>query len=347
MSEGEAAAHYESVANQLEQKIAALHSSPEATQAPEGANPRQNLYDLGDLLAHDSTKFHFLFENGLVSSKDALGMLAHSEPSFVKFYAWCTTVGSESKALEREVASLGGDVLLAFKAMLEVIVASAFTGPLPAEACGRVMKAAEQLKRLPKNEVTAVQRSLLRDAAAVKSVVTDVGEMVLAQDDEQDELAEASSKMQGMDVGTDASTAGATDFGDIMNMDVSLGTEELAVVKTCLVIIEACLAMQKAACRVLMAPVEEGEHTHPPARATLENLAQASIAFTRAAEDLGALSILDPSECREAGQHAVEALQHAATAIAALSANRAGVDEHVAATHALLLTAQTALAALP
>eukprot|EP00277_Geminigera_cryophila_P006298 CAMPEP_0179423832 /NCGR_PEP_ID=MMETSP0799-20121207/11238_1 /TAXON_ID=46947 /ORGANISM="Geminigera cryophila, Strain CCMP2564" /LENGTH=345 /DNA_ID=CAMNT_0021198189 /DNA_START=1619 /DNA_END=2653 /DNA_ORIENTATION=+ len=296
MSEGEAAAHYESVANQLEQKIAALHSSPEATQAPEGANPRQNLYDLGDLLAHDSTKFHFLFENGLVSSKDALGMLAHSEPSFVKFYAWCTTVGSESKALEREVASLGGDVLLAFKAMLEVI-----TGPLPAEACGRVMKAAEQLKRLPKNEVTAVQRSLLRDAAAVKSVVTDVGEMVLAQDDEQDELAEASSKMQGMDVGTDASTAGATDFGDIMNMDVSLGTEELAVVKTCLVIIEACLAMQKAACRVLMAPVEEGEHTHPPARATLENLAQASIAFTRAAEDLGALSILDPRAARGGG----------------------------------------------
>jgi len=27
-------------------------------QAPEGANARQNLYDLGDLLAHDAAKFH-------------------------------------------------------------------------------------------------------------------------------------------------------------------------------------------------------------------------------------------------------------------------------------------------
>jgi hypothetical protein len=57
------------VSSKLEARISELHSTPTATQAPEGANARQNLLDLGDLLAHDATKFHFLFDSGDVSGK--------------------------------------------------------------------------------------------------------------------------------------------------------------------------------------------------------------------------------------------------------------------------------------
>jgi hypothetical protein len=134
------------VSSRLQGHISTLHGSLTAVVESDRANARQNLFDLGDLLAHDSTKFHFLFQGGAVSGKEALGMLAHCEPSFDKFCAWCCAVGSESKALQREVAQLGGEVLIAFRALLDRILEQKFSGPLPNELCGRVMNAAKALK---------------------------------------------------------------------------------------------------------------------------------------------------------------------------------------------------------
>ena len=43
--------------------------------------------------------------------------------------------------------------------------------PIPSKVVGRVMKAAEALKKLPKSEAAAVQRQVFRDAASLKTVV--------------------------------------------------------------------------------------------------------------------------------------------------------------------------------
>lgn len=54
-------------------------------------------------------------------------------PSLDKFYAWCNAVAGENMAIQREVALLGGELLLAFKAVLDTAVATKFSAPLPNE----------------------------------------------------------------------------------------------------------------------------------------------------------------------------------------------------------------------
>ena len=54
--------------------------------------------------------------------------------------------------------------------------------------------------------------------------------MVEAQEgegEEEDALEKAAARMEAMDVGTDSSNAGASEFADLMNMDVSLQGDEL------------------------------------------------------------------------------------------------------------------------
>lgn len=233
MSHGEASARYADVSGKLAARIADMATQQhEPADETERANARQNLFNLADLLAHDGTKFHFLFQGGTVSDKDALGMLAHSEPSLDKFCAWASTVASESKAVQRELVPLATEVLAAFKTMLDAIVGSRFAASLPTEVCGRIMKAAEAVKKLSKSEAAAVQRQLFKDAANVKTVVKDVAEMVEGQNEGGgdcggDEVAKA---LQHMDVGSELKEGGA-EFADLMDMDVSLEADELAVVK--------------------------------------------------------------------------------------------------------------------
>ena len=233
MSHGEASARYADASVKLAARIADMATQQhEPADESERANARQNLFNLADLLAHDGTKFHFLFKGGTVSDKDALGMLAHSEPSLDKFCAWASTVASESKAVQRELVPLATEVLAAFKTMLDAVVDSRFAASLPTEVCGRIMKAAEAVKKLSKSEAAAVQRQLFKDAANVKTVVKDVAEMVEGQNEGGgdcggDEVAKA---LQHMDVGSELKEGGA-EFADLMDMDVSLEADELAVVK--------------------------------------------------------------------------------------------------------------------
>ncbi len=168
----------------------------------------------------------------------------------------------------------------------------------------------------------------------------DLEEMVNSQGGEEDELERAAARMEGMDVGTADSTAGASDFADLMNMDVKLEGEELLLVQSCLCIISSCLGLQKAACRVLIAPLDESAD-EPPASA-LEDLAKASVTFTRAAEDLGALCILDPSECKEQGETVVGGLREAAAALRKVSSNRTGVEQHLSPLASLVESAEQA-----
>jgi hypothetical protein len=88
-------------------------------------------------------------------------------------------------------------------------------------------------------------------------------------------------------------------------------------------------------------------HTHYTHTHTHTHDAQASMKFTRAAEDLAALSVLDQSECKEVGTLAVAALREAAEAVKLLSAHRQGVDEHVAGIDVLVHDADAAVSALP
>jgi hypothetical protein len=166
--------------------------------------------------------------------------------------------------------------------------------------------------------------------------------MLKSQGGEEDDLARTAARMEGMDVGTADSSAGASDFADLMNMDVSLEGEELLLVQSCLCIISSCLGLQKAACRVLIAPTDE--NAEAPQVSALEDLAQASVTFTRAAEDLGALCILDPSECKEQGETAVGGLRQAAAALRKVAANRSGVEPHLSSLTSLVDSAEQAFA---
>eukprot|EP00960_Hanusia_phi_P045465 757260-Hanusia_phi.AAC.3 len=51
-------------------------------------------------------------------------------------------------------------------------------GKLESEYTGQIMQAAEDLKKTPKDQKSAVQREILRVAADVKNVKSDVQEMV-------------------------------------------------------------------------------------------------------------------------------------------------------------------------
>jgi len=108
--------------------------------------------------------------------------------------------------------------------------------------------------------------------------------------------------------------------------------------------------------RRCVTPTHPPTHTKAHARARARALThththtrdgQASMKFTRAAEDLGALSVLDQSQCREVGTLAVAGLREAAEAVKLLSADRQGVDEHVAGIDVLVSDADAAVSALP
>jgi len=118
------------------------------------------------------------------------GLLPPAHRNTRDFSQWCTAVGGQSAAMQKEVVKHAEDVLLAVQRCVKrVLELNLKVEPEPF-LIGAVMETVnEMVKKLPTSQVKAVQKRMLENAAAVKSVVDDLEEMIQENTD-PDKIAE-------------------------------------------------------------------------------------------------------------------------------------------------------------
>mmetsp|Transcript_5244 Transcript_5244/g.13217 ORF Transcript_5244/g.13217 Transcript_5244/m.13217 type:complete len:335 (-) Transcript_5244:2308-3312(-) len=275
-------------------------------QAPAGVSARDSLIGTADVVSTDAQKFTLVFMNSAPPPEDAMGLCRHVRKGLEKFVAWCSALGGESPAMHRAVAVLAEEVLTAvIKLVQRTVELNLQKDPEPF-LVGAVIEGVNAMKKLPKNQANAVQKQLVKDAGAVKSVVSDLEEMI-AENTEPGHLADKLDEL-GVNGAAPDPFAGAD---DVMNMSITLSSGELRVAQASLKLVQCCMCILKTGVRGL-APLSDN-FTGPQPH--FETLAEASSIFTRAAEDLGALACLDQTQCKGEAEKLMQALNAAGAAL--------------------------------
>eukprot|EP00288_Rhodomonas_lens_P020259 CAMPEP_0177692786 /NCGR_PEP_ID=MMETSP0484_2-20121128/2045_1 /TAXON_ID=354590 /ORGANISM="Rhodomonas lens, Strain RHODO" /LENGTH=330 /DNA_ID=CAMNT_0019203539 /DNA_START=70 /DNA_END=1061 /DNA_ORIENTATION=+ len=301
---------------ELESKIETAISSvktPGNHRARPGEDPREALMTLGQKFEHDAIKLSMMYSDGKPPKmEDSIGLAEYVQKDTDQFLAWCNAVQNESPVMKREVEEAAMAMLEGMKNIVHLVIEKKFKeGPSSRMVGEQIMSGHEKLKKISKNEAQGVQKEVLKDAAAVKTVLVDVKEML-----------ENAATHAMEDMGLEEGGAG--------DMDVGLDPEETKVVEACVVMVEACMAVLKASVRVIAAKLRD-QAAAPTDQQPLpyETLAQASKVFTRGAEDLGALCVLDQSQCKPTAGVVLGGLEQACKAIAEIGGSKEGVEEHV------------------
>jgi len=257
-------------------------------------------------------------------AEDSIGLAEYVTKDVDMFVAWCNAVQSESPVLQREVKAAAVPMLTSMKNVVSFLIENKLQKAPSTQMVGEVMVGNEQLKKLSKSEAQGVQKELLRCAAAVKTVLSDLNDML------QNSAARGMAAM-GLSEDEEARDKEEATMDDLMNMDMELSPEETKVAEACAGMVEACMALLKAAVRIIAAKAKEGDGS---AQESLpyEAVAQSAEVFTRAAEDLGALSCIDQSQCRSTGEQMASAMDKACLALGQVAAAKLeeAVSEHVA-----------------
>lgn len=311
---------------ELESKIETAISSvktPGNHRARPGEDPREALMTLGQKFEHDAIKLSMMYSDGKPPKmEDSIGLAEYVQKDTDQFLAWCNAVQNESPVMKREVEEAAMAMLEGMKNIVHLVIEKKFKeGPSSRMVGEQIMSGHEKLKKISKNEAQGVQKEVLKDAAAVKTVLVDVKEML-------ENAATHAMEDMGLEEGGREKKEATMD--DMMNMDVGLDPEETKVVEACVVMVEACMAVLKASVRVIAAKLRD-QAAAPTDQQPLpyETLAQASKVFTRGAEDLGALCVLDQSQCKPTAGVVLSGLEQACKAIAEIGGSKEGVEEHV------------------
>eukprot|EP00286_Rhodomonas_abbreviata_P025938 CAMPEP_0181313470 /NCGR_PEP_ID=MMETSP1101-20121128/14263_1 /TAXON_ID=46948 /ORGANISM="Rhodomonas abbreviata, Strain Caron Lab Isolate" /LENGTH=198 /DNA_ID=CAMNT_0023420421 /DNA_START=179 /DNA_END=771 /DNA_ORIENTATION=+ len=177
----EALAEYKTLLANLDKKLESL-KKPERYRPKPGEDPRASLLPLAEMVNHDSSKFAMMFGKDVPKPDDSIGLAKFVWKNVDQFSAWCCAVQSESPVMKREVEVAATSMLTGMRNIIKFIVDNKMqkaVGPqLVGEACGQVMMGNEKLKKLSKTEASGVQKEVLQSAAAVKTVVSDVKDML-------------------------------------------------------------------------------------------------------------------------------------------------------------------------
>ena len=275
MGRGELAAKGKALVLTLGAELKALDVPPEV---PGGTSLAQ-VSAAAEVVMHGATKLQMLLADGTdVPEEAADAMLQDFHGQIVAFLAYASSaLGSQGVTFDACVRNAARLVSNSCANLVSVATghADAPTPELVKPALAEVWAACGALKKLPRDGRAAVSKALLRSAAVVKDVASELAEIGAgadagaADDDDDDE----------------ATRRGATRHEDDMTFsDDDFDENEMRVAKACGVFAQASFGFLRA----LVSPIVRGTGVSDTENEALENALRECVAFQRAVEEVGA-----------------------------------------------------------
>jgi hypothetical protein len=275
MGRGELAAKGKALVLTLGAELKALDVPPEV---PGGTSMAQ-VSAAAEVVMHGATKLQMLLADGTdVPEEAADAMLQDFHGQIVAFLAYASSaLGSQGVTFDACVRNAARLVSNSCANLVSVATghADAPTPELVKTALAEVWAACGALKKLPRDGRAAVSKALLRSAAVVKDVASELAEIGAgadagaADDDDDDE----------------ATRRGATRHEDDMTFsDDDFDENEMRVAQACGVFAQASFGFLRA----LVSPIVRGTGVSDTENEALENALRECVAFQRAVEEVGA-----------------------------------------------------------
>ena len=269
MGGGELAAKGKALVLTLGAELKALDVPPEV---PGGTSMAQ-VSAAAEVVMHGATKLQMLLADGTdVPEEAADAMLQDFHGQIVAFLAYASSaLGSQGVTFDACVRNAARLVSNSCANLVSVATghADAPTPELVKPALAEVWAACGALKKLPRDGRAAVSKALLRSAAVVKDVASELAEI-------------------GADADADAADEARADLSrhedDMTFCDDDFDENELRVAKACGVFAQASFGFLRA----LVSPIVRGTGVSDTENEALENALRECLAFQRAVEEVGA-----------------------------------------------------------
>jgi hypothetical protein len=269
MGRGELAAKGKALVLTLGAELKALDVPPEV---PGGTSMAQ-VSAAAEVVMHGATKLQMLLADGTdVPEEAADAMLQDFHGQIVAFLAYASSaLGSQGVTFDACVRNAARLVSNSCANLVSVATghADAPTPELVKTALAEVWAACGALKKLPRDGRAAVSKALLRSAAVVKDVASELAEIGAdAADADDDDEARAATRHED----------------DMTFCDDDFDENELRVAKACGVFAQASFGFLRA----LVSPIVRGTGVSDTENEALENALRECVAFQRAVEEVGA-----------------------------------------------------------
>ena len=269
MGGGELAAKGKALVLTLGAELKALDVPPEV---PGGTSLAQ-VSAAAEVVMHGATKLQMLLADGTdVPEEAADAMLQDFHGQIVAFLAYASSaLGSQGVTFDACVRDAARLVSNSCANLVSVATghADAPTPELVKPALAEVWAACGALKKLPRDGRAAVSKALLRSAAVVKDVASELAEIGADADADADDEARADLSRHEDDM-----TFRDDDFDE----------NELRVAEACGVFAQASFGFLRA----LVSPIVRGTGVSNTTNEALENALRECLAFQRAVEEVGA-----------------------------------------------------------
>ena len=302
MGGGELAAKGKALVLTLGAELKALDVPPEV---PGGTSLAQ-VSAAAEVVMHGATKLQMLLADGTdVPEEAADAMLQDFHGQIVAFLAYASSaLGSQGVTFDACVRDAARLVSNSCANLVSVATghADAPTPELVKPALAEVWAACGALKKLPRDGRAAVSKALLRSAAVVKDVASELAEI-------------------GADADADAADEARADLSrhedDLTFRDDDFDENELRVAEACGVFAQASFGFLRA----LVSPIVRGTGVSNTTNENeaLENALRECLAFQRAVEEVGA-GAYPPQDADALAADAREAVAQAGDAEAAAEA---------------------------
>lgn len=270
MGGGELAAKGKALVLTLGAELKALDVPPEV---PGGTSLAQ-VSAAAEVVMHGATKLQMLLADGTdVPEEAADAMLQDFHGQIVAFLAYASSaLGSQGVTFDACVRDAARLVSNSCANLVSVAAghADAPTPELVKPALAEVWAACGALKKLPRDGRAAVSKALLRSAAVVKDVASELAEIGAGAD---------------ADAADDEARADISPHEDDMTFrDDDFDENELRVAEACGVFAQASFGFLRA----LVSPIVRGTGVSNTTNEALENALRECLAFQRAVEEVGA-----------------------------------------------------------
>ena len=270
MGGGELAAKGKALVLTLGAELKALDVPPEV---PGGTSLAQ-VSAAAEVVMHGATKLQMLLADGTdVPEEAADAMLQDFHGQIVAFLAYASSaLGSQGVTFDACVRDAARLVSNSCANLVSVATghADAPTPELVKPALAEVWAACGALKKLPRDGRAAVSKALLRSAAVVKDVASELAEIGADADADADDDEARADLSRHED--------------DLTFRDDDFDENELRVAEACGVFAQASFGFLRA----LVSPIVRGTGVSDTENEALENALRECVAFQRAVEEVGA-----------------------------------------------------------